>query len=465
MSRRAYSRAAIMQRLFNAPLQVLPDTASIVLGAIGDRFDIGQLFVAAEGRTIPLGELEEKATAARLEISSRAGVDQLAPLCSADDLMRVINGTAFVEIRGELVSENGIGPSSGFTGYDGIRAQVMAADADENVKRILVDVDSPGGEVAGLYELTKMLMARRGTKPMRAVIRGVGASAAYAVACCADEITLSPLGLTGSIGTISMHADFSGQLAQEGIKVTLITAGAHKADGNPFEPLPAAVRDWIAAMVNKANDQFLAHVAAARGLSVDQVRAQEAQVYRGDEALAVNLVDKVMGWADSIEEFAGRIDGPGISGDGGEDGGAAPPAPGAQPEEEQKMENPNPAPAASSQPEFTQATQEAAVVAAVAAERARVTALAELDAESSLSEGLSAAIAGGTSAGDFATQLVKAGREQQTAALAAARGDAPQPGTLPEAKPNAGGASGKVNRGEQAVEKLRGKHRGLPAKA
>lgn len=466
MSRRAYSRAEIVRRLFNAPHQVLPDTASVVLGAVGDRFDVSQLFVAAEGRVLPIGELEELAAEARIDIASRAGVDQIAPAMPADRLLRVIGGVAHVEIRGELVAENGIGPESGFTGYDGIRAQVLAADADDRVKAILVDIDSPGGEVAGLYELTKALMARRGTKPMRAVIRGVGASAAYAIAACADEITITPLGVSGSIGTIAMHADFSGKLAKDGIKVTLIMAGSHKADGNPFEPLPDDVRDRIAAMVNKANDQFIAHVAAARSLTEDAVRAQQAQIYRGDEGLAVGLVDMVMSWADSIDEFRAKVNGNGLtSGPGGQDeGGAAPPAPGAQPEEEKAMPETVTAPAAEA-PEFTQASQEAAVNTAVSAEQARVAELIEIDAESTVSEGLASAIAAGTSAGAFAIELQKAAKGEQAKALEGARADAPKGEQLPAQRPDASASTAKPNRGEAAVERMRGKHRGLPAQA
>lgn len=466
MSRRAYSRAAIIQRLFNAPLQVLPDTASIVLGAIGSRFDIGQLFVAAESRAIPIGELEERAAETRVEISARAGVDQIAPTVPAVNLMRVINGVAHVEIRGELVAENGIGPESGFTGYDGIRAQVLAADGDDSVKGILVDIDSPGGEVAGLYELAKVLMERRGTKPMRSVIRGVGASAAYAIACCADEITLNPLGIAGSIGTIAMHADFSGQLEQDGIKVTLIMAGAHKADGNPFEPLPKDVRDRIAAMVNMANDQFIAHVADARGMPEAAVRGQEAQIYRGEEAVAAGLVDKVMSWADSIDEFVAQVNGngpsPAAGGEVEDEGGAAPPAPGARSKQETEMPDPNPAPAADA-PEFTQTTQDAAVQSAVTAERERFAALAELDAESSLSDSLTAAISAGTSAGDFAIALARASRQREAGALADARSDAARADELPQPRTDERGGAAKVGRGAAAVQRLRGSHPGLPA--
>ncbi len=463
MSKRAYSRAAIIQRLFNSPLQVLPETASIVLGAIGQRFEVGQLFIAAEQRTLPIEDLQARAAEARIEIEARAGVDQLAPRAPAEALMRVIAGVAFIEIRGELVAENGIGPSSGFTGYDGIRAQVLSADADPGVRGLLVDIDSPGGEVADLYELTKFLMDRRGTKPMRAVIRGVGASAAYAIAACADEITLHPLGIAGSIGTIAMHADFSGQLEQDGVKVTLIMAGAHKADGNPFEPLPEDVRNRIAAMVNRANDQFIAHVAAARGMSEEGVRAQEAQVYHGEEAVAAGLVDKIMSWADSIDEFTQQVNGGPV-----DPGRTARPAPGARSTQETTMNTNNTAPAAEA-PEFTKATQDAAVASArteaTTAERERITQLVEIDAESAVSPALSAAIGAGTSAGEFAIQLARATKEQQKAALDGAKADAVTGTDLPEQRTDDSASRTQVNRGTAAVNRMRGKHKGLPASA
>ncbi|HEX8374777.1 MAG TPA: S49 family peptidase [Geminicoccaceae bacterium] len=463
MGMRSYSRAAITQRLFNTPLQVLPETASIVLGAVGQRFDVAQLFLAAEGRTLGRAELAAKADGALIEIEAKAGTDQVAPKSAAGELMRIVEGVAFIEIRGELVAENGIGPASGFTGYDGIRAQVLAGDADSDVRGFVLDIDSPGGEVAGLYELTRVLMARRGTKPMRAVIRACGCSAAYAIAACADEVTLHQLGIAGSVGTIAMHADFSGQLEQEGIKVTLIMAGAHKADGNPFEPLPVEVRDRIAALVTTANDQFIGHVSTARGLSEADVRAQEAQIYQGEEAVAVGLVDKVMSWADSIDEFTVQMN-EGVG--GGSEGRAARPAPGARSRQETNMNTDKNAPAGDAQPEFNQATQTAAVQAAVTSERERITQLASLDAESTLSDGLTAAISAGTSAGDFAIQLQTASREKQTAALAAARGDSVAGDKLPEQRTDAAGTGGgKPNRGAAVVERLRGHHKGLPAKA
>lgn len=466
---RAYSRSGIIARLFNTPLAVTPQTAAIVLGAVGQRLDVSQLFVPTDGRALSLGELEERAGSERARITAQGGIDRRARTAPAERLMLVHNGVAHVVVRGETVAENGaIGPMSGFTGYDGIVASVQAADADPSVRGILLDIDSPGGEVSGLYECAAILMARRGTKPMRATIRGSGCSAAYALAACADpgQITLHDLGFAGSIGTLAMHADFSGALDQDGIKVTLFTAGSHKADGNPFEPLPESVAKSIQAMVEIANSRFVAHVVAARGLSADAVIAQQADIFRGEAAVAAGLVDTVMSWQDSMDEFEQLVNGPAP----GARGRTAPTGAGSA-RKGIAMSTQDNAPAAD-QPGIDEAAIASAraegrsegIQAGTTAERERITALAEIDGESSLSADVTEAIAAGTTAGDFALAQARKAKATTTAALAAAKGDAVQPGDMPDASAAAakGGPADKANRGEAVVAAMRGKHPGLP---
>ena len=462
---RAYSRAGIITRMFNTPLAVAPATARIVLGAIGERLDVSQLFVPTDGRAFSLGELEEQAADERVKIEAKGGVDRLAKAAPAERLMFVHNGVAHVPVRGELVSENGIGPVSGFTGYDGIAAQVQSADADPNVRGILLDIDSPGGEVSGLYECTRILMARRGTKPMRAMVRGMGCSAAYALAACADEITLHDLGYAGSIGTLAMHADFSGSLEQDGIKVTMFTAGEKKADGNSFEPLPERVARDIQAMVDIANTRFIAHVAEARAISADAVIAMQADIYRGEEAAKAGLVDKIMGWQDSMDEFETAVNAPGAA-------RSAPAPTGARSSKDIQMDNNTPAPAAEQQQPEPTATAIAdaraeghaeGVTAGAEAERKRITSLAKISA-TAFSPALSEAIEGGTEPGDFAVAQADAKAAKVGAAAEAAKKDAVSVDDLPEGSSQAADpAQPKANRGQAAVERNRGKMPGLPA--
>ncbi|WP_181883551.1 S49 family peptidase [Sphingorhabdus pulchriflava] len=465
MASRAWSRASIISRLFGTPLAVLPETAAIVLGAVGPKLDVGQLFVAPTGAALSIDEMRSMAAAEVNRLESVGPTDRAAPLHRANRLGFVFNRVMHVPIRGETVSENdgAIGPSSGFTGYDGIRAQVIAADKDPEIGGILLDVDCPGGEVASLFELADFLMSRRGTKPMRAMIRDCGCSAAYTIAACADpgQVTMHALGRAGSNGVITMHADFSEQLAQEGIKVRLFASGTHKAEGNPFEPLPEEVAARISAMVEVSASRLFKHVGKARGMSAEDIRKQQAQVYFGDEAVKAGLVDKIMSWDDSMQEFEQQVNGTARS-------RTATAPSGVSSSKGKAMSTEATAPAAEQQPIFTQAQLDQAVASASASatadanlamansERARFAALAELDGGSKISAEMATAMAEGTSAGDFAIAQAKAAKAKAGGALSNARADAVDSNDLPESGASAVAASvdqQPTNRGAAFVDK------------
>ncbi len=469
MADRSFSRASIISRLFNTPLAVMPDTAAIVLGAVGPRLDVSQLFVSASGQTFSIDELSARAREEVTRIEARGPIERSAPLARAKNLGFVFNRVMHVPVRGETVAENGsIGPSSGFTGYDGIRAQVKAADDDPEIGGILLDIDSPGGEVASLFELCDFLMSRRGVKPMRSMIRNVGASAAYSIASCADpgQITLQPLGRAGSNGVITLHADISGALAQDGVAVRLFTSGAHKADGNPFEPLPEDVAARIQSIVDMSADRLFAHVGAARGMKPDAVKAQQAQLYFGEEAVEAGLVDKIMSWDDSMTEFEQQVNGTARR------PAAASPrrgGVGASSTKETKMDTIESALAAIMQPNSTEAQAQTALTAlhsaaqaagenaGAEAERARITALLELGGQADMSEPLAAAIAGGTSPGDFAIELAKAAKAVAAKGLEDAKSDAADPNALPASGAHQPGAKAPANRGQAYAERKKAK--------
>lgn len=444
MSLRSFSRPDIMRRLFNTPLAVMPTTAAMVLGVVGPRFDVSQLLMHAGGQDRDIAELVALAQSENLQIKAKRTAAEAYPAAGAADWrMDVQDGVAHINIRGELVAENGggVNPSSGFTGYDAVLAAWTIAQRDTSVKGIIADINSPGGEVTDLNELCAAMMADRGKKPSRAIIRGCGASAAYAIAACCDEITVQDLGIAGSIGVVTMHADFSQKLENDGIKVTMIHAGAHKVDGNPFQALPDDVRAAIQANIDHAYGRFVAHVAKARGLSEAAVRGTEARVFRGEEAVQAGLADKVMGWAASQAEFVASVNGRQAKTQRGDRSGA-------RASMETKMDPETALAAAQGLSGITaltvvgsaaQATAVSAALtalgcniavsavaaaggedvatarteaseAATAAERTRVTALASLCPETTMSAGLSAAIEGGTSAGDFAIGLAQAAK-------------------------------------------------------
>lgn len=137
-----------------------------------------------------------------------------------------------------FIAAHWIGQSSGLTSYEGLATQIDAAVHDPSIRGIALEIDSFGGEVAGAFDLADHVRAARDTKPVHAFLAEHALSAGYALASQATRITLPRTGAAGSIGVITMHTDMSGMLAQKGVAVTLIHAGAQKADGNPVPPCP-----------------------------------------------------------------------------------------------------------------------------------------------------------------------------------------------------------------------------------
>lgn len=215
----------------------------------------------------------------------------------------VVDGIAVIEIAGTLVHRGAwIGQSSGLTSYEGIAAQLQAALADPGVRGIALDIDSFGGEVAGAFDLADRIRAARAQKPVHAFVAEHALSAGYVLASQADRIVLPRTGAVGSIGVVALHTDMSGALDQKGIAVTLIHAGAHKIDANPYQPLPEAVHDQMQRELEVVRFLFAETVAAGRGDRLTQAAAlvTEAAVFRGAEAIAAGLADDL---ADPITAF------------------------------------------------------------------------------------------------------------------------------------------------------------------
>lgn len=437
-----WNLADIRARMFNQPLLVTQDRALAALGVMGPKLDVRAL-LSGDGPALSIDQLKARAAVAKAEHDGLPGdenlkkweYDWVTEQVTEKTPYEIWNNCAVFEVRGTLMAENGIDPYSGATGYDGLSRKARLALADPAVLGGILDIDSGGGDVTGLAEAAAHFLAFAAEKPLRAVIRGSGCSAAYYLAACAGpgNITAADYSIVGSIGAIMLHADFSKQLANEGIDVTLITSDDHKADASQFKPLDDAVAAKLKGMVDACASGFIDHVAIARGQDRDAIAAQQAAFASGQEALDLGLVDKFMSWDESMKEFAAIVNGTGKRPAGTAPSGAI---------KGNAMSANNPAPAAE-QPEFTQAALDAAVATATAsatatattaaqtAERERISQLVELDAASTVSPALASAISEGTSAGDFAIGLAKAAKAAGPAALKGARDDAAPASTLP----------------------------------
>lgn len=280
----------IAARALNRPLLLEPGYARIFFAAIGQRLDVSAL-TDTQGLTTFAAQLP--AQAASYSVKAARG----------DKSYAVRDSVAIIPIEGTLVHKSGyIGSSSGTMGYDGIEAQIKAAIDDPMVRGILLDVDSPGGEVAGVQEVARVLS--NSTKPVWAHANEMAASAAYWLASAADKLVLTETAEVGSVGVLMAHADYSKSLTERGIKVTLIHAGAHKVDGNPYTPLSDDVKAEFQTDIDQLRTLFATSVAANMGIPTAQVLATEARMYRGQQAVDEGLAHAVMSFEDTLKAFS-----------------------------------------------------------------------------------------------------------------------------------------------------------------
>lgn len=218
------------------------------------------------------------------------------------------NGIAIIPFTGSLI--NRFGWSYGFvTGYNFVRRQLALALADEDVKGIVGDFNTYGGEAAGCFECSDEIYAARGQKPMIAVVDSNCYSAGYALASAFDKIICTPSGGVGSIGVVGMHIDMSKMLEKIGIDITFIHFGDHKVDGNPYEPLPAEVKASMQKGINKSGENFVALVARNMNLDAKLVRDTQAAVYRAEEALELGLIHTIATPSQAVQVFFDELSG------------------------------------------------------------------------------------------------------------------------------------------------------------
>lgn len=213
-------------------------------------------------------------------------------------------GIAVIPVHGTLVKRAlGMEAASGLTSYGEIAAMLDSALADPLASGILLDIDSPGGEASGSFELARRVREVAAVKPVWAVANDAAYSAAYAIAASAQRLFVTETGGVGSIGVIALHVDQSVKDANDGYRFTAITAGAHKNDYSPHEPLSDSAKTELQSEVDRLYAIFTEHVAAMRGLKLDAVRSTEAGLYFGGNAVAQGLADGVQSLDATLNQF------------------------------------------------------------------------------------------------------------------------------------------------------------------
>ncbi len=222
----------------------------------------------------------------------------------------VAHGVAVLPIIGSLVQRGGYVGYSGMTSYDAIERMFDAAMNDNSINSILMEIDSPGGEVAGAFDLAEKIYSARKDKRIVASVSELAASGGYLLASAASEISVPRTGYTGSIGVVTAHVNYSEALEQAGIAVTYIFAGEKKVDGNPYEALSERAHREISQDIRDLYALFVDTVARNRGLKVDAVKATEAGMYLGRAGVDARLADRINTFTN---EFTNSSNSPAVS--------------------------------------------------------------------------------------------------------------------------------------------------------
>jgi signal peptide peptidase SppA len=193
---------------------------------------------------------------------------------------------------------------SGGTTFEKLSGQLRQVMANADVKTIVLDIDSPGGSVAGSTEFAAELRKARVTKPILAVGQYTMASAAYHLASACTEIIAAPSACTGSVGVYWMHDDLSEALAALGIKRTFVSAGEGKLDGNETQALSVSATARRQATVDSLYTQFVDTVVQGRGQGLTAARVRDewkAHVYESPDAKRLGLIDTVATLDETIQ--------------------------------------------------------------------------------------------------------------------------------------------------------------------
>ena len=274
----------VASRFVNCPLMIHPPKLEVIIRAIGPRLGIDR-------DAVPHVPADTTLMARYMD-----GGD--------DRDYAVVDGIAVIPVQGTLLKKDSFMSAwSGCSSYEQIQRQVTGAVDDAGVRAILLDIDSPGGETAGCFELADYIYSIRGVKPVYAAANDIALSAAYAIASSASRVFVTRTGAVGSIGVYALHVDQSELDKDLGAKYTFIFAGEKKVDGNPHEPLSDRARADIQDEVDREYAIFVETVVRNRKASQKSIIATQAGLLWAENAVPL-LADEVGALEDAMNALA-----------------------------------------------------------------------------------------------------------------------------------------------------------------
>lgn len=214
---------------------------------------------------------------------------------------------AIIPLRGVISNRVSLTPNSstgGGTSAEAFAGNVDKAAADDTVKAIVVDADTPGGNVIGVDEASAAVAAVRGKKPIVVQVNGNLASAGYWVGASADEIIMTPSSSAGAIGVRTAYDDISAALEKAGVSREVLAAGKYKGEGL-LGPLSDDTRAYMMGRLEEYYGMFVDRVAAGRGVTTDAVRNGFGQGRMLGAAAAVRegMADRIGTMNDTLARF------------------------------------------------------------------------------------------------------------------------------------------------------------------
>lgn len=281
----------IASRLFGVPLLMAEREAT----ALADAFNVIIVNGSASAPTIE--SAEKKTDAFASTYASERYADK--PYVVTD------SGIGILPVYGPLVQRRGqISPDcTELASYQRLGTRYQAMLKDRDVKAILLEVDSPGGEVAGCFDLAGRILGSRSAKPIWGHANEFAFSAGYALVSATSRVVVARTGMVGSIGVIWMHVDQSAKDEKAGYKFTTFKSGARKDDFSSHKSLSKPEREWADAEISRLADVFFTHSAEARPIDLKAIREMEAGCFSATDSRQNGLADDVANFDETLEEL------------------------------------------------------------------------------------------------------------------------------------------------------------------
>lgn len=237
-------------------------------------------------------------------------IEARVPESRARDVVKAPGQVAVLPVYGVLAQRMNMMEdiSAGGSSVEQLQAQFRGLLADDGIKAIVLNFDSPGGQASGIAEFAAEIFAARGDKPIIAQIDSTAASAAYWLAAAADEVVMTPGGRVGSVGVYSVHEEMSKALEANGVTTTLVSSGGLKGAINDFQPLTEEARAELQKHVDYLDAMFVKALASYRGISQAQVKDRfgSGKTFRAEDAVKRGMVDRIAPLSETLARFGAQ---------------------------------------------------------------------------------------------------------------------------------------------------------------